>query len=79
MLISLTVDDLLADKNRFKLDTDLSYYNHHRLSVAMQGASYRYVLKFERFRRLNRYWCRIDMVSEANICLRLLFIVGEML
>lgn len=49
MLISLTVDDLLADKNRFKLDTDLSYYNHHCLSVAMQGASYRYVLKFEDF------------------------------
>lgn len=49
MLISLTVDNLLADKNRFKLDTDLSYYNHHRLSVAMQGASYRYVLKFEDF------------------------------
>lgn len=35
--LPLTVDDLLADKNRFKLDTDLSYYNHHRSSVATQG------------------------------------------
>lgn len=35
--LPLTVDDLLADKNRFKLDTDLSYYNHHKLSVATQG------------------------------------------
>lgn len=35
--LPLTVDDLLADKNRFRLDTDLSYYNHHRSSVATQG------------------------------------------
>lgn len=35
--LPLTVDDLLADKNRFKLDTDLSYYNHHRSSVTTQG------------------------------------------
>lgn len=35
--LPLTVDDLLADKNRFKLDTDVSYYNHHRSSVATQG------------------------------------------
>lgn len=34
--LPLTVDDLLADKNRFRLDTDLSYYNHHRSSVATQ-------------------------------------------
>lgn len=32
--LPLTVDDLLADKNRFKLDADLSYYNHHKSSVA---------------------------------------------
>lgn len=31
--LPLTVDDLLADKNRFKLDTDLSYYNHHKSST----------------------------------------------
>jgi hypothetical protein len=35
--LPLTVDDLLADKNRFKLDTDVSYYNHHKSSVATQG------------------------------------------
>lgn len=35
--LPLTVDDLLADKNRFRLDTDLSYYNHHKSSVATQG------------------------------------------
>ena len=33
----LTVSDILADKNRFKLDTDFSYYNHHKSSVATQG------------------------------------------
>lgn len=32
--LPLTVDDLLADKNRFRLDTDVSYYNHHKSSVA---------------------------------------------
>lgn len=37
--LPLTVDDLLADKNRFKLDTDVSYYNHHKSSVATQGFS----------------------------------------
>ena len=35
--LPLTIDDLLADTNRFRLDTDLSYYNHHRSSVATQG------------------------------------------
>lgn len=35
--LPLTVDDLLADKNRFKLDTDLSYYNHHKSSSTTQG------------------------------------------
>lgn len=32
--LPLTVDDLLADKNRFRLDTDVSYYNHHKSSMA---------------------------------------------
>ena len=35
--LPLTVADILADKNRFKLDTDVSYYNHHKSSVATQG------------------------------------------
>lgn len=30
--LPLTVSDILADKNRFKLDTDVSYYNHHKSS-----------------------------------------------
>ncbi|OBX87030.1 hypothetical protein [Moraxella nonliquefaciens] len=37
--LPLTVADILADKNRFKLDTDVSYYNHHKSSVATQGFS----------------------------------------
>ena len=32
--LHLKDDDLLADKNRFRLDTDVSYYNHHKSSVA---------------------------------------------
>lgn len=35
--LPLTVDDLLADKNRFRLDTDVSYYNHHKSSSTTQG------------------------------------------
>lgn len=35
--LPLTVDDLLADKNRFRLDTDFSYYNHHKSSSITQG------------------------------------------
>lgn len=35
--LPLTVDDILADKNRFKLDTDISYYNHHKASASTQG------------------------------------------
>lgn len=35
--LPLTVSDILTDKNRFKLDTDFSYYNHHKSSVATQG------------------------------------------
>lgn len=31
--LPLTVSDILADKNRFKLDADLSYYNHHKSST----------------------------------------------
>lgn len=30
--LHLTVSDILADKNRFKPDADLSYYNHHKSS-----------------------------------------------
>lgn len=37
--LPLTVADILADKNRFKLDTDVSYYNHHKSLVATQGFS----------------------------------------
>lgn len=37
--LPLTVDDLLADKNRFRLDTDLNYYNHHQSSTSVQGFS----------------------------------------
>ncbi|UNU73336.1 transporter [Moraxella nasovis] len=35
--LPLTVDDILADKNRFKLDTDISYYNHHKTFASTQG------------------------------------------
>ncbi|MDO4896033.1 MAG: hypothetical protein Q3971_01615 [Moraxella sp.] len=35
--LPLTVDDLLADKKRFRLDTDVSYYNHHKSSSTTQG------------------------------------------
>ncbi|TWV84683.1 hypothetical protein [Moraxella sp. VT-16-12] len=35
--LPLTVEDLLADKNRFKLDTSLSYYNYHKTATATQG------------------------------------------
>ena len=35
--LPLTVEDLLADKNRFKLDTHLSYYNHHKTATTTQG------------------------------------------
>ncbi|MFW2178285.1 MULTISPECIES: hypothetical protein [unclassified Moraxella] len=35
--LPLTVSDILADKNRFKLDTDFSYYNHQKSSTALQG------------------------------------------
>lgn len=31
--LPLIVTDILADKNRFKLDADLSYYNHHKSST----------------------------------------------
>ncbi|MDO4699462.1 MAG: hypothetical protein Q4A69_02090 [Moraxella sp.] len=34
--LPLTVEDLLADKNRFKLDTNLSYYNHHKVAATAQ-------------------------------------------
>ena len=35
--LPLTVSDILADKNRFKPDADLSYYNHHKSSSTTQG------------------------------------------
>lgn len=35
--LPLTVEDLLADKNRFKLDTHLSYYNHHKTATTTYG------------------------------------------
>lgn len=28
--LPLTVEDILADKNRFKLDTELSYFNQQK-------------------------------------------------
>lgn len=34
--LPLTVEDLIADKNRFKLDTSLSYYNQNQTSLAPQ-------------------------------------------
>lgn len=34
--LPLTVENLLADKNRFKLDTSLSYYNHHKVAATAQ-------------------------------------------
>lgn len=35
--LPLTVDDILADKNRFKLDTELSYFNQQKTSAVAQG------------------------------------------
>lgn len=35
--LPLTVADILADENRFKLDTDVSYHNHHKSSATTQG------------------------------------------
>lgn len=35
--LPLTVADILADENRFKLDTDVSYHNHHKSSSTTQG------------------------------------------
>ncbi|MDO4426759.1 MAG: hypothetical protein Q4B88_01375 [Moraxella sp.] len=37
--LPLTVEDILADKNRFKLDTDFSYYNHQQSSTSVQDFS----------------------------------------
>lgn len=34
--LPLTVEDLTTDKNRFKLDTSLSYYNQNQTSLAPQ-------------------------------------------
>lgn len=34
--LPLTVEDLTTDKNRFKLDTSLSYYNQSQTSLAPQ-------------------------------------------
>lgn len=35
--LPLTVEDILADKNRFKLDTELSYFNQQKTSAVAQG------------------------------------------
>lgn len=35
--LPLTVADILADKNRFKLDTELSYFNQQKTSAVAQG------------------------------------------
>lgn len=35
--LPLTVADILTDKKRFKLDTELSYHNHQKTSATAQG------------------------------------------
>lgn len=37
--LPLTVEDLITDKNRFKLDTSLSYYNQNKTNLAPQEYS----------------------------------------